>query len=167
MLELHRNAQRLLEPLTVVNPFAPQLTFVDGRTRTRRDHEKYLTLIDVVALLHQHQRERKTIARGGESLAYIEVTREDIAAANRLAAAVLGRSLDELPPQTRGFLDRLEAWVGECCTAQRVQPPRLPIPRARGARRRPGWAPRRSSSICAAWSISSTCSCTARRAARA
>src|SRR5690606_16016473 len=36
VLTLHRNAQRLLRPLAVVNPYAPRLTFVDSRTRTRR-----------------------------------------------------------------------------------------------------------------------------------
>ncbi|MDB4913028.1 MAG: primase [Gemmatimonadetes bacterium] len=121
LLALHRNAQRLIEPITIVNPYAPQLTFVDARTRARRDHEKYLTLIDVVALLHQHQRERKTVTRGAQSLTYIEVTREDIAVANRLAAAVLGRSLDELPPQTRRFLDQLEIWVTRACAVHRGQ----------------------------------------------
>ncbi len=119
VLTLHRNAQRLLEPVVVVNPYAPQLTFLDTRTRTRRDHEKYLTLIDSVALLHQHQRARKTIEREGTTLTYIEVTRADIAVANRLAAAVLGRSLDELPPQTRRFLALMEAWITEECTRLR------------------------------------------------
>ena len=116
---LHRNVQRLLEPVTVVNGYAPQLTFVDARTRTRRDHEKYLTLIDAVTLLHQYQRERKTAERNGQSLAYIEVTPEDIALANRLVRAVLGRSLDELPPQTRAFLEQLDAWSGRACAAER------------------------------------------------
>ncbi len=121
LLALHRNAQRLIEPMTIVNPYAPQLTFLDARTRARRDHEKYLTLIDVVALLHQHQRERKTVTRSAQTLTYIEVTREDIAVANRLAAAVLGRSLDELPPQTRRFLTQLEAWVTRECATHRGQ----------------------------------------------
>ena len=62
---VHRNAQRLLEPLAVVNPFADRLTFADGRTRTRRDHGKYLGLIAAVTLLHQHQRERKTATING------------------------------------------------------------------------------------------------------
>jgi hypothetical protein len=43
--KLHRNAQRLLRPLAVVNPRAGELTFPDSLTRTRRDHMKYLTLI--------------------------------------------------------------------------------------------------------------------------
>ena len=56
LLKTLRNAQRLLQPVEVLNPYAPALTFTTGRTRNRRDHEKYLTLIDAIALLHQHQR---------------------------------------------------------------------------------------------------------------
>jgi len=104
LLTLHQNAQRLLEPLAVVNPFADQLTFLDDRTRTRRDHEKYLTLIDVIALLHQHQRVRRSVEHGGKVMHYIEATLDDIALANELAHEVLGRTLDELPPQTRRLL---------------------------------------------------------------
>jgi hypothetical protein len=83
------------------------LTFLDDRTRTRRDHEKYLTLIDVIALLHQHQREVKTAHVAGRSVEYIEATLADIEAANAIAHEVLGRSLDELPPQTRRVLAAL------------------------------------------------------------
>jgi DNA primase len=101
---LHRNAQRLLKPLAVVNPYAERLTFLDERTRTRRDHQKYLTLIDAIALLHQHQRPIKTAEQAGQRIEYVEVTPADIALANRLAHEVLGRSLDELPPQTRQVL---------------------------------------------------------------
>jgi len=45
VVALQRDAQRLLEPLAVVNPYAGRLTFADARTRTRRDHGKYLNLI--------------------------------------------------------------------------------------------------------------------------
>jgi DNA primase len=121
VLTLHRNAQRLLEPVAVVNPYAPQLTFSDAQTRTRRDHEKYLTLIDAIALLHQHQRERHTIARDGTTLTYIEVTPHDIALANRLAAQVLGHTLDELPPQTRRFVTQLDPWVREQCAYHHIE----------------------------------------------
>lgn len=109
--ELHRNAQRLLKKLAVVNPYADQLTFLDDRTRRRRDHEKYLTLIDTIAVLHQYQRPIKRANVGGVSIEYIEVTLADIEAANTLAHEVLGRSLDELPPQTRRVLAALSGWV--------------------------------------------------------
>ncbi len=111
VMRLHRNAQRLLRPLCVVNPYAERLTFSDARTRMRRDHMKYLTLIRAVTLLHQHQRELRTVVHQGEALAYIEVTADDIRVANRLAHEVLGRSLDELPPQTRRLLQLLDEMV--------------------------------------------------------
>jgi hypothetical protein len=104
-LKTLRNAQRLLQPVEVLNPYAPALTFTTGRTRNRRDHEKYLTLIDAIALLHQHQREAKPLPNAPDGARkYIEVTLDDIALANELAPEVLGRSLDELPPQTRRLL---------------------------------------------------------------
>jgi hypothetical protein len=111
----HRNAQRLLRPLSVVNPYAPSLTFSDAQIRTRRDHEKYLTLIDVIALLHQHQRQVQTAEVEGRVIEYVEVEVSDIETANRLAHEVLGRSLDELPPQTRVLLGKLDALVSEAC----------------------------------------------------
>jgi DNA primase len=119
---LHQNAQRLLKPLAVVNPHADRLTFLSDKTRTRRDHEKYLTLIDTIALLHQHQRPVKTMLDGGQAVEYIEVTAEDIAQANAIAHEVLGRSLDELPPQTRRLLasiaEHVRAQVSEQATRQ-------------------------------------------------
>ncbi len=113
VLTLHRNAQRLLRALAVVNPYAEQLTFLDDRTRTRRDHQKYLSLIDSIALLHQYQRPVRTLTRGEQVIEYVEVEVSDIALANRLAHEVLGRSLDELPPQTRRVLGLLDTWVTE------------------------------------------------------
>ncbi len=120
LLAQHRHAQRLLRPLKVLNPYADQLTFLSDKTRTRRDHEKYLTLIDAIALLHQYQRVRRTAQENGATIEYIEATREDIAQANALAHEVLGRSLDELPPQTRRVLARVIEMVGECCRAQQM-----------------------------------------------
>lgn len=121
VLRLHRNAQRLLRPLQVINPYAGGLTFLDDHTRTRRDHKKYLTLIRTIAFLHQYQRPVKVLLHRGEPVRYIEATLEDIATANRLAGEVLGRSLDELPPQTRRFLDLLAVMVKEACEAKKIE----------------------------------------------
>ena len=107
LLRVLRNAQRLLTAVEVLNPYAPSLTFPSGRTRNRRDHEKYLTLIDSIALLHQHQRPKGSYELGGRTLEYVPVTLDDIALANELAPEVLGRSLDELPPQTRTVLGHI------------------------------------------------------------
>jgi hypothetical protein len=120
IITLHQNAQRLLRPLLVANPFANELTFLDDKTRTRRDHMKYLTLIRSIALLHQYQRPVKTAMRKSEPVEYIEVTLEDIALANRLAHEVLGRTLDELPPQTRNMLQQLKAMVDNECQQHKL-----------------------------------------------
>jgi hypothetical protein len=117
---LHRNAQRLLRPLAVMNPYAGALTFPDTATRLRRDHEKYLTLIDAIALVHQHQRPVKAVMRQGKPIEYVEATLDDIAMANTLAHEVLGRSLDELPPQTRRVLMAVDGFVAERARTQAI-----------------------------------------------
>jgi DNA primase catalytic core len=119
---LHQNAQRLLEPLAVVNPYAGRLSFADATVRARRDHVKYLTLIAAVTLLHQHQRQVKTVTRGGQVIRYVETTPADIELADRLAREVLGRSLDELPPGTRRLLDAVHGYVTARCRAEGLDP---------------------------------------------
>ena len=138
VITLHQNAQRLLRPLAVMNPYADQLTFLDDKTRTRRDHEKYLGLIDVVALLHQYQREIKRETWEGEVIEYIEVTLDDIAIANKLAHDVLGRSLDELPPQTRRLLETITDMVSADCEQQKLMQNAYRFSR-KDVRHRSGW----------------------------
>jgi len=119
--KLHQDAQRILRPLLVANPFAKQLTFLDNRTRTRRDHMKYLTLIRAIALLHQCQREIKRLEHRGQLVEYIEVTARDIEVANRLCHQILGRSLDELAPQGRRLLAQVIELVREACEKSSVE----------------------------------------------
>ncbi|MGH8019184.1 MAG: DNA primase, partial [Opitutaceae bacterium] len=138
VLAVHRNAQRLLRSLRVVNPYAEQLTFLDDRTRTRRDHTKYLALIRTIALLHQHQRPIRTVERNGVAVEYIEATLDDIAAANRLAHDILGRSLDDLAPQTRRFLTLLRGLVTQRCAERNVDRSRVLFTQ-RDARAFTGW----------------------------
>lgn len=111
---LHANAQRLLEPVAVVNPLAPGLAFADGRTRARRDQAKYLTLIRAVALLHQHQRPRHRAVCQGVEVVYIEATAADVAVADRLGPILLGGDrVGELAPQSRRLLGLLDAMTTE------------------------------------------------------
>jgi DNA primase catalytic core len=134
LLRLHRNAQRLLQPLAVVNPYADQLSFRDDQTRSRRDHVKYLTLIRSIALLHQYQREVRTY---GE-LHYIEVKPSDIELANELAQEVFSRTVDELLPQTRKLLTLLHAWVRESCEREGIMQSEFHFTR-RQVREATGW----------------------------
>lgn len=95
---------------------------MSDKTRTRRDHMKYLTLIQSIALLHQYQREVKRVEHRGQVVEYIEVTRDDIALANRLAHEILGRTLDEMPPQTRKLLLLIQTMVNETAAAHNCKP---------------------------------------------
>lgn len=137
---LHANAQRLLEPLAVVNPLAPTLSFGAGRTRARRDHPKLLTLIRAVALLHQHQRPRKRVTRSGVEIVYIEATAADVETAERLAPLIFGGpSVGELAPQTRRLLSLLEDMVASTARTHgcRVEDVRFT---RREARDHTGWS---------------------------
>jgi DNA primase len=108
--QLHHNAQRLLQSLPVVMPWADQLTFRHDQTRMRRDHAKYLSLIASITLLHQHQRRRVELADGSQA---VEATVADVELANRLISEVMGQSLDDLLPQTRQLLVLIDDWVNQ------------------------------------------------------
>jgi DNA primase catalytic core len=119
--KIHQNAQRLLKPIQVVNPFCNALTFRDDQTRMRRDNMKYLTMISAITLLHQYQRETKIQDKNGIQLEYIETTLEDIEIANNLASEVLGRTLDELPPQTRKLLNLIYEMAKKACKEGKME----------------------------------------------
>jgi hypothetical protein len=92
-----------------------------------------------VTLLHQHQREIRSLDCGGKRAEYVVATLDDIAAANRLAHETLGRCLDEMPPQTRRFLLLLEAMVTARCTAAKMERTDVRF-RQREARAFSGWS---------------------------
>jgi DNA primase len=113
LINKHHNVQRLLKSYKVINPFAESLSFIDNQTRTRRDHEKYLTLIESITLLYQFQRPIKKLRQGKEVIEYIEVTPEDIYIANKLAKHIFIQTLDDMSPQTRQCLNLIDGYVKE------------------------------------------------------
>ncbi len=138
IIGLHRNAQRLLRPVQVVIEHLKDQGFPDAMTRTRRDHMKFLTLIQAITLLYQHQREIKTSTEDGETLEYIEATEADVKLAWELANHVLMRSLDDVPPQTRRLLLLIDRMVTAEC--ERLQIERLDYRFTRATvRQHTGW----------------------------
>ncbi|RAT17959.1 hypothetical protein AU488_17405 [Lonsdalea populi] len=55
----------------------------------------------------------KQVEHRGQVIEYIEVERSDIVLANNLAHEILGRTLDEMPPQTRKLLMLIQGWVAD------------------------------------------------------
>ena len=82
---------------------------------------KYLTLIRAVTLLYQHQRPMKTATSDGKPFEYIESTQDDVELAEVLIKQVLGRSLDELPPQTRRLLSLIDEYAKSECERLKVE----------------------------------------------
>jgi DNA-binding transcriptional ArsR family regulator len=96
----HWNAQRLLEPLPVVIPYADRLTFPSSWMRTRRDHARFLNLIEVSAFLHQHQRQKSS---AGAIVAAVG----DYAVAYALAGEVLEETLTDVRKGLREAYTRI------------------------------------------------------------
>jgi DNA primase len=102
----HYDSQRVLEPVKVVIPYVHLLRFPSRWLRTRRDHERFLCLIDVAAFLHQYQRKRGvTVDTIGEEIAYVEASFEDYVLAYELAQEVLKASFHELSRSARDLWD--------------------------------------------------------------
>jgi len=138
-LRVHHNAQRLLRPLNVVNPFAKKLSFPDDKLRLRRDHKKYLGLIRTVAFMRQYQKQIKSCEHRGRTLQYIEVDEIDLRLAQPLAAHVLGRCLDELAPPTRAFLLAVHDNIKKLAEQRDVKPSAVRLTQ-RDIRMATGWS---------------------------
>jgi DNA primase catalytic core len=121
IVRLHRNAQRLLRPVQVVIEHLKDHSFPDAMTRTRRDHMKFLTLIQAITLLYQHQREVKISDEDGSKLEYIEATEADVKLAWELASHVLMRSLDDVQTQTRRLLLLIDKLVTSECERLEIE----------------------------------------------
>ena len=111
LMRLHQNAQRLLRPLKVLNPFAEELIYPVRGLKSRREQKKYLTLLKAVALLHQQQRPVKSAEQDGVSIEYVEITQADLDHVDRIAKDALKRGLDELSPAGRRLYQSIKALV--------------------------------------------------------
>lgn len=102
--KLHRNIQRLLKPVTVVNRLGIGIEYPPEILNTRREQTKTESLIETVALLHQYQRDIQSADIAGVTMQYIEATKEDLDAVHRIAGDVLRQSMDEMPKLCRDLL---------------------------------------------------------------
>ena len=122
--QLLQNVQKVLQPITVINPFAEQLQIPKEVFKQRRTNAHYLAFIEVIAFYKQYQR-KWTDPDTGEIVynpdeptnpaltgkAFIEVTTEDIAEANELLKEILLRKSDELNGATRNYFEELKAYI--------------------------------------------------------
>jgi predicted transcriptional regulator len=106
------NAQRILEPIKIINPYAELLNIPKEVFKPRRTNNHYLQFIEVVTFYHQWQRAKQVDKETGEE--YIETTLEDIEEANKLLKQILLRKSDDLTGACRNHFERLKLYlIGE------------------------------------------------------
>lgn len=108
--ELFKNMQRVLRPVTVINPYAKYIQLPEQVFKPRRTMTLLLGFIEAVTFYHQYQREVK---KGNTGELYIETTISDIEAAFSLLKDVLFSKSDELTKATRSFFELLKHHLTE------------------------------------------------------
>lgn len=107
VLRVHHNAQRLLQPLKVIIPYVDMIEFPESWLRGRRDHDRFLSLIEGIAFLHQHQRE----SGDEDGAGFIVASLDDYAAAYDLAHVVFAQAGSDVPKPVADLLAQIESVV--------------------------------------------------------
>jgi DNA primase catalytic core len=88
-------AQMLLKSYPVRIPFVDLIKFPHKPLRVRRDHERFLSLIEVITVLHQYQRDVRTF----DGVERIIATLEDYAIAYGLASTIMQQTVKAITPK--------------------------------------------------------------------
>jgi hypothetical protein len=102
---IHRNAQRLLKPLSVCFPNNIEISYPANCLHNRRDMSLFLSLVKTIALIHQYQRDT--------SNGMIIVEKNDIEIAIQLSKEAFSISDDELTPQARTVLNHIRSFISD------------------------------------------------------
>lgn len=114
---VHHNAQRLLKPVKVLIPYVDLIEFPAAWLRSRRDNDRFLSLIEGIAFLHQMQRE--TGEESGEG--FILASLDDYAAAHDLAHIVFAQAGSDVPKPVADLLARIETVMAAEAARQKVR----------------------------------------------
>jgi DNA primase len=101
---LLQNCIRLLQPLEVVNPYAPHIILPEGAHKIRRLNELYQSFIRQVTLLHQFQRQKDKQGR-------LVSTVEDLRQASLILLDSIVLKVDELDGALRQFYEQLKTYI--------------------------------------------------------
>jgi ABC-type dipeptide/oligopeptide/nickel transport system ATPase component len=109
--KLLQNSQRVLQTITVINPYAELLKIPKEVFKPRRTNAHYIAFIEAITFYKQYQREQKVDKETGEL--YLETTLEDIEEANRLMKPILLSKSDELSGGSRNYFEKLKHYLEE------------------------------------------------------
>jgi hypothetical protein len=108
VIATHRAAQKLLRNVPVVNEFAPFLDFPTSLMRSRRDHERFLDLIDTACFLRQYQKQEEV--KDGVTFIRCDITDYTIAW-NIMIDGVLSSTMEDLPKGARLLYEQIRDWA--------------------------------------------------------
>ncbi|MBL7069359.1 MAG: toprim domain-containing protein [Candidatus Omnitrophica bacterium] len=110
IMKLHKNAQRLLRSIKIIIPFIDEIKFPSRWMRTRRDQDRFLSLIEAVTFLYQYQRPVRVDSRGKP---YIESSLKDYETAYNLAHKAFLDTLEDLRGPDKAFCAAIEGAIRE------------------------------------------------------
>jgi hypothetical protein len=114
--QLLQNVQRVLKPVTIINPYAEHLQLPNEVFKKRRTNAHYLQFIEAITFYKQYQKQWVDLSTGeclpcGEVGGAIHTDIEDIQEANELIKHILLRKSDELNGATRHYLELLKSYL--------------------------------------------------------
>ena len=117
IISAHRAAQALLKNIAVVNDYAPRIDFPTALMRSRRDHQRFLDLIDAVCFLRQYQKQEEV----KDGVRFIRCDLTDYEIAYRIMVeGVLSSTLEELPRGARLLYEQIRDWVRVTAKARKI-----------------------------------------------
>ena len=121
----HHAAQRLLEPVSVYNPYWQHIGFPKSRPSMRRAYEQFLTMIDTICFLRQAQKPDEVMRNPetGHDAAVKACDLTDYRIAYELfTAGVLARAGTDIPAGTRQLYEAIREMVRERSRDEGVKP---------------------------------------------
>jgi hypothetical protein len=106
-----QHQQKVLQPIKVINPYAPLIDLPDNFPKKRRALPILLNFIEAITFYHQYQREQKADKDTGEI--YIQSEIQDIENGFIYLQNILLRRSDELTGALRDFYEKLQQIVEE------------------------------------------------------
>lgn len=106
-----QNMQKALQPIKIVNHFAPLIELPRELFKPPGTLELFLSFVEAITFFHQYQREHKQFP--GSLEVYIETTASDVELAFKLLKETLIRKCDELNSPLRSFYEQLRSNVNK------------------------------------------------------
>ena len=118
IIKKHQSAQRLLQKITIVNPFRSFLNFPDTTMRSRRDFDRFIDLIACVCFLRRYQKEIKDDGR----FKYIECDLMDYEIAYKIMTAnVLPATMSDIPKSAIELYEGLRVMARELAKKENLK----------------------------------------------